>query len=116
MSNEHNIFVFEDNSPLDSDLFLMDDSSLSMLIPDKENASIQDESDLSFYTPRKSTPNISAKRVLLPSARKSAYQSHIDRAYSCQEDTNKLLREIVGQQANILLALNRIADCLSKDN
>lgn len=93
----------------------MDDSTASMPISEKENASIQDEYDLSFYTPQKSTPKSSTKRVLLPSARKNTYQSHIDRAYSCQENTNKLLREIIGQQASILLALNRIEDCLIKN-
>lgn len=114
------LFIFKGNSNLDFDSS-MENSSASLPMSDKENASTHDEGDSLFCTPQKSTPKSSSKRVLLPSARKNSFQSQIDRAYSVQQETNQLLREsiqqnnkIIEQNSNILLALNHIANSVNK--
>lgn len=115
------LFSFKGHSNFDSDSLSMDNSFASTPMSDKENTSTQDESDLLFCTPQKSTPKSSSKRVLLPSARTNSFQSQIDRAYSVQQETNQLLREsirqnneIIEQNSKILLALNRIANSVTK--
>lgn len=77
----------------------------------KENVIVCDDDDLSFYTPKKSSPN---KQVLLPSARKNAHQSQIDRAYSSQIEANRLLGEIVCQNNKIIEQNKEILSALKE--
>lgn len=62
-----------------------------------------DENDLMSYTifstPKKNkTPK---KEIVTPTARKSAQQSQIDRAYSAQVETNNLLKQLVQENIQI---------------
>lgn len=78
---------------------------------DQENAIVCDDDDFSLYTPQKPT---STKQILLPSARKNAHQSQIDRAYSSQIEANRLLGEIVIQNNKLIEQNKEILSVLKK--